>query len=207
MSDEKRIIGNAREMLGMARHGLDEIPSGDPTRYRPGLMNLITHGRSVTLVMQTLSSKNPDFKLWWQPYQQKMKADPLMQYMNAPRVAIFHRGELTTSSTIEIGMSGPVNSDDLRNAIFRNAPPNTESAAIGDRSGSNHYIVRMPDGSRVKQYFALPGDVDIVSWVEMQDAPTEHYGHPIKDKSIQSLAGIYFETLSSTVDEFEARFG
>jgi hypothetical protein len=60
-------LKNAREMLEMARRGLANATSDDPTERRPGIMNLATFSRSVTFVLQRLRTTDPDFDEWYAP--------------------------------------------------------------------------------------------------------------------------------------------
>jgi hypothetical protein len=53
------VFANTREMLAMAETGLADATSDDPSRRRPGLMNLFTYGRSVTMAIQTMGSADP----------------------------------------------------------------------------------------------------------------------------------------------------
>jgi hypothetical protein len=49
-------------MLAMAETSLADATSDDPIRRRPGLMNLFTYGRSVTMAIQTIGSADPGFE-------------------------------------------------------------------------------------------------------------------------------------------------
>jgi hypothetical protein len=74
--DKERIFQNTKEMLELARLGLADAVGPDARRHRPGLMNLITYGRSVTATIQTIKNTDPDFEQWWAPYQTMMANDP-----------------------------------------------------------------------------------------------------------------------------------
>jgi ABC-type anion transport system duplicated permease subunit len=45
-----------------------------------GLRNVLTFARSVTFVLQNLSSKSEDFDNFYTPHQEKMKADPVFSF-------------------------------------------------------------------------------------------------------------------------------
>ena len=96
--DRERIFQNTKEMLDMARSGLADAVGPDPRRRRPGLMNLFTYGRSVTMTIQTMKNTDPAFEAWWTPYQVSMAADPLMRFFNTTRTNILHEGELATTN-------------------------------------------------------------------------------------------------------------
>ncbi|MEJ7783294.1 MAG: hypothetical protein WKF96_00735 [Solirubrobacteraceae bacterium] len=204
--DKQRILANTREMLSMAHAGLADAKSPGPRRRRPGLMNLFTYGRSVTMAMQTMKHTDPAFEAWWQPYQAMMKSDPLMQYFNKTRTEIMHEGELTTVNYTVIGAEGPVNMGEVFAELSKHAPPNTVATFLGDQLGGNGWEVRMPDGSTEHVYFQLPGDVDIESGLQLHHPPDQHDGKPITDNSIATIGGLYVATLDRIVDEFVTRF-
>lgn len=204
--DKERIFSNTREMLTMAQGGLDDFFSGDPRRRRPGLMNLFTYGRSVTMTMQTMKHTDPSFETWWTPLQAKMAADPLMRFFNKARTDVLHEGELATSNYTVIGAHGPVDLGAVMRGLSRFAPPNTVATFLGDQFGGNGWDVRMPNGSTEKVYFQLPDNLDIESGLRLEDPPTQHYGAPISDTSIANLGRLYLGTLQAMVDEFIERF-
>lgn len=78
-------------MLGMARNAFAGALSRDPTRRRPGLMNLFTYGRRVTLTMQTMRDTDEAFATWWSAYHDKLSRDPLMKYFDDPSNATLKR--------------------------------------------------------------------------------------------------------------------
>lgn len=204
--DKARIFANTREMLAMAEGGLTDFVSGDPRRRRPGLMNLFTYGRSVTMTMQTMRNTDARFNAWWTPLQTKMAQDPLMKFFNQTRTDILHEGELSTANYTAIGMRGPVDLGAIIRDMRRYAPPNTISTFLGDQTGGNGWEVQMPDGSIEKVYFQLPEGVDIESGLQFADPPTQHYGVPITDTSIGNLGRVYLRTLANMVEEFIERF-
>jgi hypothetical protein len=204
--DKERIFANTREMLELARAGLADATGPDPRRRRPGLMNLFTYGRSVTLAIQTMRNTDPGFEDWWRPYQDRMAGDSLMRYFNNRRTDIVHEGELRTGSYTVIGSQGPVDMGALMQELSRDAPPNTESIFLGDPLGGNGWEVRMPDGTLEKVYFDLPQTADVTSGLTLDDPPTEHDGQAIADPSIQNLGQLYIDVLTRTVEDFIARF-
>jgi hypothetical protein len=200
--DKARIVANTREMLAMAEHGYAEAIGADPRRRRPGLMNLFTYGRSVTLAMQTMKHTDPDFDAWYAQAAQ----DPLMNYFNKIRTDVTHEGELATSNYTVIGEHGEVNMGDLMRTMMRDAPPNTAGVFLGDNLGGNGWMVEMPDGTTEKVYFDLPEGADARSELLLVDPPTQHDGQPIGDTSIANIGVLYLGTLREIVSEFETRF-
>jgi hypothetical protein len=142
----------------MARAGLTDATGADPRKRRPGLMNLFTYGRSVTLTMQTMKGVDPAFDAWWKPYQEQMAADPLMSYFNTTRTDIIHAGELRTSNYTRIGSEGapPVDIGKLMAEINAHAPPNAVRTFFGDQLGGNGWLVQMPDGTQRRSTSTSP---------------------------------------------------
>jgi hypothetical protein len=204
---KQQIFANTREMLAMADAGLVDAIGDDPRKRRPGLMNLFTYGRSVTMTIQTMKHVDPSFEGWWKPYQDMMAADPLMKYFNTARTEVLREGQLTAAASTVIGARGPVNLGGLVRELSRHAPPNTVGTFFGEgRTGGNGWEVRMPDGSTEKVYFSLPGNVDVKSELCLPNPPTLHDGQLITDTSIANLGNQYLGTLHRIVDDFEARF-
>ncbi len=190
----------------MAVAGLGDAIGPDPERRRPGLMNLFTYGRSVTMAIQTMKHADPAFEAWWKPYQDLMQRDPLMRYFNKTRTDILHEGELATANYTIVGAEGSVDIAALARELSKHAPPNTVATFFGDQLGGNGWQVRMPDGSTEKVYFELPADVDVESGLRLDNPPQEHKSEPITDTSIANLGGLYIAMLTEIVDAFIARF-
>jgi len=201
--NRQQVVARTTEMLEMAKAGLTDALSPDPNRTRPGAMNMLTYGRSVTFTMQTIKSLDPAFEEWWKPYQDAMQADPLMSYCNDARVAITHRGHLPSTNATRIGVDGPVNIGELRRRLMVDAPPGTTGIFLGDSVGGNGWIV---EGAG-HVYFDLPDDLDVQSGLEFESPPVEHDGKPITDASIGSIGQLYINKLSQIVDDFKARYG
>jgi hypothetical protein len=159
------------------------------------------------MTIQTMKNTDPAFASWWEPYQVRMKTDPLMQFFNKTRTEVLHEGELATSNYTVIGAEGPVDMGAVMQELSRHAPPNTVATFLGDQLGGDGWEVRMPDGSIEKVYFLLPGNVDITSGLQLVDPPDQHDGEPITDTSIANLGRLYIAALTKTVDEFISRFG
>jgi hypothetical protein len=201
--NRQQVVARTTEMLEMAKTGLRDVLSPDPSRTRAGAMNMLTYGRSVTFTMQTIKGLDPDFEDWWRPYQEAMAADPLMAYCNDARVAVVHKGHLTSSNVTRIGMNAPVNLGELQRRLMANAPPGTTGMFLGDHLGGNGWIVEGVG----HVYFELPDDLDVQSGLEFENPPVEHDGQPITDASIGHIGQLYIDKLSQVVDGFKARYG
>jgi hypothetical protein len=205
--EKAEVFANVREMLSMAESGCEDAVSANPNRRRPGLMNLMTYGRSVTFAIQTLKGLVSGFDDWWLPYQEWMKNDPLMSYFNDARVDITHKGALKTSSSVQIGKDGPVDMGSLIRNLSRNAPPHTVGIFLGEgTTGGSGWEVEMSDGSKVNIYFELPTEFDIQSSFHLTGGPTMHDGKELGDSSAQQLSTLYMSALRRIVDEFEERW-
>lgn len=195
------ILATAREHLAMARHGLADMESGDPTRLRPGIMNLCVFGRSTTNVLQNLRSSEPTFDEWYQPKVKAMEADSLMRYFYKKRTEILKEGELGYTNVT----SGSLNTNDIA-PLWALAPPGTKGMFFGDYLGGDGFVVEMPDGTDVHVYAQFP-DVGITTTLEFTDAPTEHDGIPIEDSSVGTLGRMYIEVLERIVEDADRHFG
>lgn len=197
------VFRNVQEMLAMAESGYSDSISPDPTRRRPGLMNLFTYGRSVTMAIQTIKSLDAGFDEWWKPYQDEMAKDSLMKYFNTARTDILHEGALPVSVTIQ------ANLDPSKMAQMKaHEPPGTVFTFYGEAgTGGSGWVVTLPDGSGAKVYSSLPEDLGAVrSLLHLPNPPTHHNGAPVYDDSVKHLGGLYIAALGRIVSEFEARF-
>lgn len=196
-------LKNAREMLEMARRGLANATSDDPTERRPGIMNLATFGRSVTFVLQRLRTTDPDFDEWYAPRIAVLGADPVFVYFNDLRNAILKEGELSVSASMHVEN---FHSGDIAH-ITDNPPPGAKSFFMGDPLGGHGWEVEMPDGTIERFYVTLPSEIAVRTWLTLPNAPTEHLGSPIRDSSVSTLGGLYVGALSQLLDDATERFG
>jgi hypothetical protein len=196
-------VNNARELLEMARTGLADIESGDPRRRRPGMRNIVVFGRAVTQAIQRLRTVIPAFDEWWLPRIEKLGSDPLFVYFNTLRNTILKEGELPATNVLHVAH---LDGDDMAR-LMANPPPGAKSFVMGDRLGGNGWRVEMPDGTEETLYVNMPSDIAVKSWLELEDAPTEHDGSPIPDASFETLGRLYVEALDRLLADAESRFG
>lgn len=197
------ILRRTSSTLANAKQGLDDFLSGDPTRRKSGLHNLVVFGRSVTWVLQNLSTPlGSAFQHWYQPHQDEMRSDSLMRFMVKTRneIAKEGKGELGASS-VYIGYFDS-------SMIQRYAPPiGASDFFVGDELGGSGWIVEMPDGSTQRFYVQLPNEVGFLYRAYPEGAPTVHLGRPIADPSWQTLAVLYYRYLEKLVAEAKREFG
>lgn len=72
----------------------------DPEPFRVAIQSAIQTLRTVTFILQKNKRPIPDFDAWYGPWQEKLKADPLMRWMDNARDKIVHRGDLEAHSFI-----------------------------------------------------------------------------------------------------------
>jgi hypothetical protein len=198
------VLDKTRQMLDMARRGLDDLLGSDPNRRMIGVHNLAVFGRSVTLVLQTMRSVDLNaFTQWYEPREEAMRQDPLLKYFVNLRNEILKEGSPKATSSIYIEH---LNTADIA-PLMAHPPPGAKDFFIGDTLGGSGWIVELPDGSQEKYYVQLPSAVKMESRLHFPDPPTEHLGGPITDTSLQNLGRLYIAYLSSLVDEAEAEFG
>lgn len=83
---EMKLRDAARQMIILIESGKDD------ESVRSCLNAFISHGRSVTFVMQSESSDNSKLQQWYDERQAELKRDPLMRFFNEKRVHTIHRG-------------------------------------------------------------------------------------------------------------------
>jgi hypothetical protein len=80
------VLRVARQMLGNAQRGLEEINSSDPSLRIPGLHSVAVFGRAVTVALQRLRHIVDGFDDWYST--QVPTKDPLLAYFNKLRNGI-----------------------------------------------------------------------------------------------------------------------
>lgn len=96
------VLQRAEDMLATARQGLADVLNQDRRRRDSGVHNAIVFGRTVSFVIQNLSSIADGFKEWYEPEQDAMRADPVTRFMVEARNEILKRGEINVERSILI---------------------------------------------------------------------------------------------------------
>ena len=202
MGSEKtsQTLRHCEETLATARFGLEDL-KGFPNRKLAGFRNLVVFGRAVTNVLQNLRSSEPRFDEWYSPFKEEMKQDPLMKYFYKLRSEILKEGALNVSCSAYIKQLNLP--QDLEK--FGPPPPNAKGFFIGDQSGGAGWVVMLEDGSTVKYYIDLPGDIAVVT-LHLGEAPREHLGGIIKNNDIVHLGELYIAYLEVLVDKAKTTF-
>jgi hypothetical protein len=72
----------------------------DPENFRMFAQNTIQTLRTVTWRLQNHKALFNDFDAWYNPWQEKLRADPLMKWLHDARTTIEHRGDLEFHSFV-----------------------------------------------------------------------------------------------------------
>jgi hypothetical protein len=72
----------------------------EPKRFLIELQSCITISRTVTFILQSHKSEIPHFDAWYQPYQDRFAANPLMRWAKDARNKIEKQGDLETLSQV-----------------------------------------------------------------------------------------------------------
>jgi hypothetical protein len=91
--------------------------------------------------------------------------------------------------------------------LMANRPPGAKAYFIGDRLGGSGWEIELPDGSVQNYYVKLPPELGIQFSLHLPEPPTEHFGKPLADTSIQNLSRLYVDYLSGLVVDAEKHFG
>jgi hypothetical protein len=70
----------------------------DPEGFRHNLNNCIQALRNVTFHLQSEKGSIPGFDSWYKEWQDRMKNDPALKWLNEARITVVHQGDLTANS-------------------------------------------------------------------------------------------------------------
>lgn len=72
----------------------------EPTAFRVGIQTAIQTLRTVTFILQSNKRLIPEFDAWYEPWQERLKADALMRWMVDARNKIEKQGDLEAHSVV-----------------------------------------------------------------------------------------------------------
>ncbi len=78
----------------------------DPESFRRAIQTAVQAARTVTFILQSNKAIFPDFSGWYEPWQEKFKADPLMRWMVDARNRIEKQGDLEAHSFVRAEIIG-----------------------------------------------------------------------------------------------------
>ena len=199
------VLRKTRETLRTAQRGLSALREADPSTHAIGVYTVAVFGRSVTLVLQKMSSVDPRFDEWYAPYREAMAADELMRYFVDLRNEILKEGP-------PAAVGGAMYIEQLHGseiaALMSNPPPGAKGFFMGDALGGSGWEVELPDGTTGKYYVRLPDSMRVTVSVHLPNAPGMHNGRPLepKDQSIAALCRLYIAYLERIVTDAEHHF-
>jgi hypothetical protein len=101
----------------------------DPDGFRTNLNATIQAIRNLTFALQNEKEKIPEFDVWYQNWQDKMKEDEILRWLNKSRVKIVHQKDLETKSIIKITIKNYLDVFKLELTL----PPFIPSEIIGSK--------------------------------------------------------------------------
>jgi hypothetical protein len=203
MSQEKvrEILKRVDDTLRTARFGLEDVLDSSRVRRMSGLRNLIVFGRSVTFVLQNLSSAVPEgeFERWYDPHRKNMQADPLMRYFVEARNNILKQGRLCVSSSAHV-----TSLSHMDMAKLGRPPVGATSFFIGDELGGSGWTVELQDGTEEKYYVTLPSSIGEVrqQFFDLPDAVEPE----LRGATVEELSRQYIEKLDELVRNAKRHF-
>lgn len=195
---KETILRNAKSIIQNMYYELNEMNNPRNKLKMATLMNFITHGRTVTFIVQNLKSVVPNFDDWYTKYQDEMRSDPLMSYFKNARNEIEKEGIIRASSGIHVkSMRFP---EDL--AKFQTPPEEYKSYVKGffmcDQLGGSGWEIILPDGTEMKHYIELPED-SFTTNIALKDLPKTHLGRSIEGLTTQEICKLYVDYLRNIV--------
>jgi hypothetical protein len=193
------VLTRADDILSTAKLGFEDLQSKNKARRYSGLRNLIVFGRSVTFVLQNLSSIEPGFEEWYEDIRGELKSDPLMGYFLEVRNNILKQGKMQVSTSAHIKSFSTA---DIKK--FGPPPPGAKSFFIGDEIGGSGWLIELANGSEEKYYVEIPTSIAEIKQV-FPDLP-EAVDKRLKNKSIEELCEMYLVKLESIIDRARKQF-
>lgn len=191
------ILQRAEGILATARQGLADVLDRTRSRRITGLHNLIVFGRSVSFVIQNLSSAADGFDEWYAQEQAAMKANPLMRFMNDARTEILKQGKLNVHSATSLsGFS-------TRDIPYDSAPPGAVGFFVGDILGGCGWEVELPDGSKQRYYVDVPRNVTMSQ--HFSDIPIDKFPE-LEGLTIEEAAQRYLDEMAALLKRAQAQF-
>ena len=70
----------------------------EPCEFRVNLNGFVQEARNVTFILQKNKEKVPGFDVWYEPWRERLKADPVLRWIVESRNRITKQGDLDTES-------------------------------------------------------------------------------------------------------------
>lgn len=99
---------------------------GEPEAFLTNFNAVIEALRNVTFVLQGEKERLSGFETWYSTWQQSLKSDPIMQWLNGARVTVVHKSDLEITSTARVRVHNNV----VRIVDDLSVPPMAPTALI-----------------------------------------------------------------------------
>lgn len=194
-------IKRAQQVLDTAFFGLKVLKRGDPSERSAGLRNVLVFGRSVTFVIQNLRSivGESRFNNWYAPFQDEMRADPLMRYF------VDARNNLEKQGRLDVAVSGTVHSFNGYDLERLEKPPfESTSFFMGDQNGGSGWEMDLGGGESVKYYISIPKSIG--EFRQVFHSLPDNIPQELRELSTDELCTIYLEKLSKLLTATKKEF-
>lgn len=191
---------SVRETLRMVVMGLQDLQSEDHERRLPGLRNVCVYGHATTQALQNLRHIEDGFNEWYEPVRKRMEADSLMRFFWNLRSDILKKGDL----------SGLVQERAFANTqgggILTNPPGFAVGFALPDETGRPGWLVEDPDGTQRVVRTHWQDGTAMMHRFDFVNAPSQHRGEELTDRSVLALARLYTDYLREVVADAGKNF-
>lgn len=194
-------IKRAQQVLDTAYFGLKVLKSGDPSERSAGLRNVLVFGRSVTFVIQNLRSivGESRFNSWYAPFQDEMRADPLMRYF------VDARNNLEKQGRLDVAVSGTIHSFNSYDLEKLEKPPfESTSFFMGDQNGGSGWEMDLGSGESVKYYISIPKSIG--EFRQVFHSMPDNIPQELRELRTDELCSIYLEKLSKLLAATKKEF-
>lgn len=184
-------IKRAEQVLETAYFGLKILKAGCPSERSAGLRNVLVFGRSVTFVIQNLRSivGESRFNNWYAPFQDQMRADPLMRYF------VEARNNLEKQGRLDVSVSGVIHNFSSSDLDKLEKPPfECTSFFMGDQTGGSGWEMDLGNGESIKYYISIPKSIG--EFYQVFHSMPDNIPQELRCLSTDELCAIYLDKLS-----------
>lgn len=202
-----QVIERARMRLDDARDSLRDLRTeGRPELRLRAFRRLVRDSREVTFTLQRMSGVDGVGKNvwsdWYSPFQEEMKADPLLRAFHELR-NYFEKQGGTSPGPMSVTI-GNLNMRELRYYFLQ--PHGASNFFIGDHLGRSGWEIRLPNGRNEYRYVDLPTRWGVQVSFELRDKPESHLGTDVRGKPLDALAELVISYLDRLLDDAEDAF-
>lgn len=212
------VLRRASARLAQARDVLDKF-GGTPGSQRNALGIAVDRLRSIWHIVNLLDASSSAEREWFGLKSQEMASDDLIRFFRMVRDKDLKEGDdriggvrvsPRAGAVWQSGPSGITGTLRLPDGTLKHvhypSPHGTESKITGDSHGGACFVVRLEDGSLVRQYVAIPPEMLDVS-LTYKSPPITHLGKPLEEERAKELVEIYYKYMAQTIEELRAIIG